>query len=251
MSVHEVKCSYKNIFESGTVTLTAGTEDSNYPLYRIYNRDIGLLFKITAAVTMEIKVDQGASGILAADRLLIPAGHNFNGMTLDIKYSDNDSAYTAAVTQWVQSGNGLIVKEWTSETHRYWKFIITSPGSIPQLAELFLTQTYTWELNPFYPVPGKDKLFNVENTMTAGGQDRFLIHGDSKRQFNYVVPYAAETQKDNIITLNDAWEGAKPFWIYDVDNDTWVFGKLLTLLNVTEISNQKYGFEFNFIEVLP
>lgn len=34
---------YDNILESGTVTVTS--EDSDYPAYRLYDRDIGKLFK--------------------------------------------------------------------------------------------------------------------------------------------------------------------------------------------------------------
>ena len=249
-----VKCCYINILETGTVSLSAGTEDSDYPLYRVYDRDIGRLFKITAAVTMEIKIDQGASGNLAIDRLLIPAGHNLDGMTLDIKYSDNDSAYYTAVSQWVQSGNSLIEKNWSSITHRYWKFIITSPGSIPEIPELFLTQTYEFEQNPRVPWGPFDDEFNVQNEVTAGGQDRFLIHGDAKKQRNYYIYKGDETQKTNIITLNNAWAGAKPFWLCDHDA-VWIYGKLRKPIGIKEEDENEsggyYSLDFDFLEVLP
>ena len=146
-----IKCAYKNILESSAVSLAAGTEDSVYPLYRLYDRDIGRIFKTTAAETIEVKVDQGPTGNLAADRLLIPSGHNLDGMALDIKYSDNDADYYDATTQWGQPGTGLINKSWDSATHRYWKFIMTSPVAVPEMPELFLTQTYAWEKDPARP----------------------------------------------------------------------------------------------------
>jgi len=241
---------YKNILESGTVTLSAGTEDSDYPLYRVYDRDIGMVFKITAAVTMEIKVDQGASGNIAIDQLLIPEGHNLDGMTLDWQYSDNDTAYTPAVSQWVQSGSGLINKSLSSAAHRYWKFIITTPASVPQIAEIFMTPAYTWERNPSRPAGPFDDRFNVERMEDAGGHVRFLEHGDSRRYRNYQLPRAVSGQRTNIEALYDAWAGKKPFWIKDHEGN-WIFGELISPLNLIEQSSNKHSFNFEFQEVLP
>src|SRR5271169_5116944 len=126
---------YQNILESATVTLSAGTENSSYPLYRLSDRNIGLMFMPTAAVTLEVKIDQGISPI-ALDRLLVPDGHNLATMTLDIKYSSDDATYTTAVAEWTGLA-GLINKSWSPITARFWKFIITSPSIVPQFAELF------------------------------------------------------------------------------------------------------------------
>lgn len=250
----QIICCYKNILETSTVTLSASAENPNYPLYRLYDRDIGKLFKITATETMEVKIDQGTSDNLACDRLLIPAGHNLDGMTLDIKWSDNDSAYTAAVTQWVQSGSGLINKNWSSITHRYWKFIITTPASIPQFMELFLTQSYQWEQNPQIPWGPFDDEFNVENEVTSDGHDRFQTHGNPKKQRVYSVYKCEDAQKTNIISLNDTWAGAKPFWLSDHDG-VWFYGKLRNSISIKEEDENEaggvYSFDFDFLEVLP
>lgn len=247
-----VSACYKNILETSTVTLSAGTSDSSYPLYRVYDRDIGKVFKTTAAVTTEIKVDQGASGNLAIDRLLIPSGHNLAGMTLDIKWSDDDVSYTAAVTQWTGAA-GNIDKSWASLTHRYWKFIITSPGSIPQIPELFLTETYIFEKNPNLPLGEMDDVFNVERSQTAGGQVRFLTHGTAKRRRNYTIKAAGETQRVNITTLNTAWSGGKPFWIYDHEG-TLFYCELANPIRLTQdtenLSGGLYGFTLDVLEVI-
>jgi len=245
-----IKCAYKNILESSTVTLSAGTEDSGYPLWRIYDRDIGRIFKTAAAETIEVKVDQGPTGNLAVDRLLIPAGHNLDGMTLDIKYSDNDADYYDAATQWNQPGTGLINKSWDSATHRYWKFFIVNPSAVPEIPEIFLTQTYEWEKDPARPAGPFEEVFNVEASQTAGGADRFLVHGDPKRQRLYHLPRCGETQKDNIMALFDGWGGSAPFWLEDHEG-TWIYGRLRGPLNLREIAYQAYSFDFNFLEVLP
>ncbi len=244
-----IKLAYRNLLETSTVSLSAGTADSSYPLYRLYDRGIGRMFRITAAETLEVRIDQGASGSLAADRLLVPAGHNLDGMTLDILYSDDDASYSPAVAQWTQSGSGLINKSWSSITHRYWKFKVTSPSSIPQLAELFLTQTYEWERDPARPA-GLGSIYNVERTVTAAGQSRFLEHGDPRRRRPYRMPRCGEAQKDNILAFDAAWAGSNPFWLEDHEG-VWIFGELLRALEVREIAYQSYSFFFDFQEVLP
>jgi|Deesub1362A_J573_1020465.scaffolds.fasta_scaffold00740_12 hypothetical protein len=244
-----IKCAYINILETSNVSLSAGTEDASYPLYRLYDRNIGKVFKPASAETIEIKIDQGDTALLSADRLLIPSGHNLEGMTLDIMYSDDDVTYTPAVPQWT-GASGVIDKSWSPVTKRYWKFIITNPASIPEITELFLTQTYEWERNPSRPAGPFDSVFNVENDMTAGGQDRFLVHGDPKRQRVYHVLLAGEAQKNNILDLYDRWRGYAPFFLYDHEGN-WIFGKLRSPLNLKEEAYQRYSFDFDFQEVLP
>jgi hypothetical protein len=182
------------------------------------------------------------------DRLLIPAGHNLEGMTLDIKHSDDDATYTDAVPQWAGTV-GLIERSWPPATHRYWKFIITNPPVIPEMAELFLTQTYSWQRDPARPAGPFDRLFNVENDQTAGGQDRFLAHGLPRRQRLYRIPRCGEAQKEGVLALYDGYGGYKPFWLHDHEGN-WIYGKLRSPLNLREEAYQRYSFDFHFVEVL-
>jgi hypothetical protein len=241
---------YQNILETATVTLSAGTENAAYPLYRLSDRDIGKTFRTTAAVTTTVKVDQGASNIQAIDRLLVPVGHNLSGMALSISWSDNDGAYTNAVTPWTQPDAALINKEWTSISHRWWKFTITSPGSIPQIAELFLTATYTWERPASRPTGAFDPVFNVERLQTSGGGVRYLKHGDPKRQRQYSCNARSDAQRTNLLALNDAWAACNPFWLCDHEG-VWIYGELSAPIDMSEAAYLKYPFQFKFLELLP
>lgn len=245
-----IKTAHGNILETSTVTLSAGAEDPSYPLYRLYDRNIGRPFRAAAAQTVEVKIDQGPSGNLPADRLLIPAGHSLQGMTLDIKHSGDDASYEQAAAQWVQADDGLIEKSWVPVTKRYWKFIITAPSSIPGLAELFLTSTQAWERDLARPSGPFEKVFNVENAVTAGGQDRFLVHGEPKRRRTYRVPRSGEGQRRIVEALHDAWQGAMPFWLLEREGN-WIYGKLAAPLNLKEEAHGIFSFDFHFLEVLP
>jgi hypothetical protein len=244
-----IKCAGLNILETSAVCLAAGTEDPGYPLYRLYDRDAGRLFRAAGAGTLEVRADQGATP-RAVDRLIIPAGHNLDGATLEVLHSDDDSACQPAVPQWAQQGAGLINRTWTSVTKRYWKLRITAPSSAPELGELFLTSTYEWERNPERPAGPLESDFNVEHAQTAAGQDRFLVHGAPKRRRPYRVPRCSGAQRDNIEALFSEWAGAKPFWLEDHEGE-WIYGRLQGPLNLREMAPGAYGFDFDFLEVLP
>lgn len=242
-----MECCYKNILETSTVSLSAGAEDQSFPLYRIYDRDIGKIFRAGSAATLEIKIDQSASPI-PADRFLLPAGHNLDGMNLKLRHSDDDVSYTDAIPEWIQQGNGLINKSWASLTKRLWKFIIAGPASAPEAAEIFISETYTWE--GLWPQPSGlcEDIFNAEHDQTASGLDRFLIHGGPKRQRVYKVR-AGTAQKNNMLALYSACQGSKPFWFRDHEGE-WIYGRLRSPLNLLKEDFDKYSFVFDFEEVI-
>lgn len=239
-----------NILEGAAVTLSVGAEDASYPLYRLYDRMIGKVFKGSAAATTTVKIDQGAAPA-AVDRLIIPAGHNLGGVTLTIKHSADDVTYTDAVAGWVQPDGLMINKSWAAVTKRYWKFTITTPAAAPYLTEMFLTATYEWERDPARSESGPfDDVFNVDNLVRADGGDRFAVRGEPKRQRPYGIVNAPETMKTALLALNSAWAGCRPFWLYDHEG-TWIFGKLAEPLELKQASYQRYNMSFKFLEVLP
>ena len=245
-----VKTAHANILEASTVSLSAGSADPDHPLARLWDRNQSRLFRAASASTLEVKVDQGGTApYLSADTLMIPSGHNLDGMTLDIKHSGDDASYTPAVSQWVQSGGGLIVKNWSALTKRYWKFIVTSPSSAPEFAEMFITSTYSWQRNPTRPAGRLERVFNVAHTSTASGADRFLVHGLPRRRRSYILPSISETQKDALLELNDTWAGVKPFWLCD-HTGAWIFGRLDSPLEVMEEGHMRFSARFEFVEVI-
>ncbi len=240
---------YKNILEISTVTLATGTEDPTYPLYRTYDRDVGLQFRPTAAVTTTIKIDQGSAPI-AIDRLIVPAYHNLSGVGLSWKASDADSGYADVLASWTQGDNLLINKSAAASlTHRYQKFTIASPSAIPYISELFIGATYEFEVNPVLPKGAYEPLFNVDRSERFDGKPRYWVKGSARRQRHYNVKNADPVQSANFMTFYAAWAGSKPFWLRD-DTGIWIFGELTA---VADMQDDEFGtsFSLSFLEVLP
>ena len=405
----EVKHSYTSLAETGTTTLSDGAADADFPLYRVYDRNIGRPFKGSAAVTTTIKVDQGASGTQAIDRLIVPDGHNLSGELCHLQYSDDDSFYVdaarliasagqinidltdppelvpnggfetgdftgwaaqsatastdeayagiysakldvtgAAITgpllddlwidvlevytvqyrynvtaisagfwnfrvRYVQSNGTLISQNvrpnvsaatagWihdsftigpsgsgadfsypaltagielqvqtggtptltaylddvsvklttapTGHTKRYWKFSVLSPSAAPEIAELFLTDTYTWARQPARPAGSLDDIINVQREGTVSGQDRFIQHGPTKMQRRYELRHIGESQKTEMVSLWESFGGGKPFYLKD-HTGNWTLVRIASQPDIREKVHQGYDATFEFIEVLP
>ena len=130
----QVKICYKNILETSTVTVT--TENTSFPKYRLYDRDISKLFKGTGfASPFAILLGQGAVISYEVDRLIIPARHNLNGLACSLRYStDNFSADDHEAVGWTQGDALLINKPFTAQTKQYWKLNIPTGPSLNGLA---------------------------------------------------------------------------------------------------------------------
>jgi hypothetical protein len=232
------------------VSLLTGVADASYPLYRLYDRHIGKMFKSTLAETVTISVDQGSS-VQAVDRLMIPAGHNLAGLLLSWQYSDNGQNFSDALAAWTQADNLLINKALNAGiSHRYHKFAITSPAQIPQVPELCLTSTYSWETLPARPLGPFNQVYNVSRKATNGGGVRFWKRGDPKQQRHFKIPRAGNTQRDNALTFDGQWGGCNSFWLCD-SAGVWLYGELTSDMNMTEVFNNQNSFNFDFLEVLP
>jgi len=246
-----VELNSTNILENANsvVSLKSGVAEALQPLTRVFDRDIGLVFKTTTATTTIIHIDQSASGILAIDKLVIGNGHNLAGVIIDLEYSDDDAAWTPAVTQWTGAA-GTIEKTWTSATHRYWRLTLTSPAAAVEITEIFLSPTYTWEKNPTTPVPQFDPVFNVIENFTSTGKPMYFEAGDEKRQRLYSVKNADATQKANILLFWSDWAGKYPFYIKDHLGELF-FARIMVPLNITQNrGSSSYNFTFNAEEVL-
>ena len=236
-----------NILESSTVTSTPAA-DSSYPATRLYDRHIGRMYVAGSAATTTLHVDQGASTIQEVDRLVIPKDHNLDTLVCTLSYSDNDSAWTQH-EQWTQSGSGLIERSFTAATHRYWRLIITSPGSAVQLAEMFLTKSYTWDRNPEEMDRGVYPVFNVERKEDSGDRPRYITFGEKRRARVYELYKMHDADKTAIESLNEAWAGSKPFYLKDHAGDL-IYGELQSPFEFS-ISGSYADTTFNFLEVLP
>lgn len=231
----KIKLFTYNILEDNAVTVT-GTADSGYPETRLYDRSIGFYWKYTASTTITIHVDQGATGNLPVDALIIDK-HNFNGRSMTWEYSDNDSSWTPAVTGWTQGDNNQIVKTLdTALTHRYWRVTIVSAVN-PQCTEVFMSGGYEFQVR-FDVNPEVVDLDNVVWEESVGGVESANKMGEARALLEYGlfqddVVNSALTNFRTAMSYLDAY--SKPFYIKDHE-DNYLFCRLDEISKATFVT---------------
>ena len=246
----QIKILYRNILENSTVT--PSNENSTYPSYRLYDRDIGKLFKGNSSVgDFYITIDQGASAsnpIYAIDHLVIPIGHNLNGSSMMLEYSTG-GAYVSA-TSWSQSSTGTINKTITTTgNHRYWRLDIVQATAVPELPELFLGQDYTFQRNPSFGSRTGIKA-NVMREETQSGKRRAIQLGELRETRTYDLSVIETTQKDDFETWIEHTEGLKPVYLTDEEGNV-LYVELLNDLDFSyKARNNIYSVVLEFQEVI-
>jgi hypothetical protein len=245
-----IAIAYKNLFELGTTTVTS--ENASFPAARIYDRDIGLLFKANSApANFMITVDQGAAGAVDVNRLIVPVGHNLNGRACKLQRStDNFAGSVIDVVSWTQGDAILIDKAFAQPaTTRYWRLNITCAGVTPEMPEIFLTQSVTLAYNPESGYPD-GTLYNVERSETASGLVRKIEQGSSKREYKF--KYAILEGADK--TALEAWAahvgGLKNFYLSDLAGN-WVWVEMMDkTMRFRRVSYGNFAVDLNLLEVL-
>jgi len=202
-----------------TVTVT-GSADSGYPESRLYDRSIDFYWQYTASGDLIIHVDQGASNQLSVDTLFIER-HNFNGFVMQWQYSDNDSDWTDAVTDWTQSGNTQIVKTLAAAvTHRYWRVHVASAVN-PRCTEVFMSGGYSFQVR-FDSLPEEADTDNVIWNETLGGIERSVKLGDIRKGRKYSFFLYPELLTNWRTAIDYLDENSKPFYIKDHEGNYWL-----------------------------
>ena len=243
------KFCYRNILESATVAVTS--ENASFPAWRLYDRDIGLLFKGgSAPANFYVTLDQGATTQYDVNRLIIPAGHNLNGKAVKLQRStDNFVGSVIDVVSWTQTDALAINKSFTQPaTTRYWRLNITTGGTIPELPEMYLTKDLDFTYNPDFGTPvGKQR--NVSRWETESGQVRKVKNGEPRQAYQFGFAVIDSAQKTDLQAWEDHLAGTKGCYLSDTDG-TWVFVELMEDLKYTPISYNNWSTTFNLLELL-
>ena len=249
MTTQLIKLCYRNILETGNVSVT--DQNNSYPSYRLYDRDLGKLFKGNSAGnnnTFNVYVDQGANNSYEVDRLVIPAGHSLNGLPLSLQYSADNNNYSNAMNGWNGTASA-IDQSFNAQNSRFWKFTITTANNVPELPELYLTKAYQFERNPNYGLEaGKRK--NILADETQAGIARFVKLGEPKRYRNYELTKIGNNQRSSLQSWDDHCEGIKTIYLVDHEGEAffaWLFTKDLIF---TMEHEGRWGTHMQFLEVI-
>ena len=192
--------------DAGASAITsANAFETAEPKEHLIDDRAGSLARFAAsAADHYIQIDRGAGLALEAiDRMWIPPGHNFEGVTLRLRSAD-DAAFTSGVTALAEdeadeTSEQAIDRTATSSTQRYVRLDFPLDSGTWQLGELVLSRTRTTVRGPARG--WQDELAaNVESLALRSGAEAVLVQGVNRRRI--ALPYRDVTEAAALTLLN-------------------------------------------------
>lgn len=247
LAQYQLKLYYQNYLESATISVTS--ENASFPKYRLYDRAQGLLFKGTSYPNpFNIIVDLGASGPYPAiDTVIIGKNHNLAGLSLEILYSSDLIEWSVAKA-WTAIA-GINRESFTQHNARYWALVINAPAANPEIGELFLTKSFSFERNPNWGYGhGNQKNFN--RLESQSGYSQKTKWGEKRKRRTYRLTKMEDAQRLDLETFETAIDAIKNFYVEDLQGNLFFAELPEGLPDFLAEPMSRWGIDFNVLEVL-
>jgi len=241
----QIRIYYKNILEEAIVTVTS--ENTSYPKYRLYDRNIGLLFKGNSTPSQfQINIDQGPLLSNQIDKIIIPSGHNFSGKPIRLYHSIDGINYEQ-FRAWTMP-SGRFADDFPLTEKRYWRFGIDNPASPPELSELWLGKGYEFERGPSYGYE-RGMQDNINRLESKSGQVQKTTWGLEKKRRHYDLTKISNGQRIELETFRGTVYG-KNFYIEDMEGELFFVELPNGLGNFRSEQINRWGLTLNVMEII-
>lgn len=201
------------------ITTPAGTFAAGSQAALIDSRAAALATWTASGTGREIRLDRGAAGLEAIDRLIIPSGHNLATFTSISVDTDDNSGFTTPTTilAAVAVSAGVISLAMTSSTERYVRLTIAGTGT-PELGELVYSRTRATAgvLNPEWT---DERSANVSRFISRAGVEGRAVLGAMRRRFEFEFEWQSSTSDTLLSDLVTAYGAGASLWL-DPPDDT-------------------------------
>jgi len=124
--------------------LTANSNNINYPVVNLLNSKLSRLFRTSSSTTATVVYDAGAA--ISVDCVNI-ANHNISSSVTTLKLQGNasDSWGAPSVDETLTYSTGIITKQFTGGSYRYWRIHIvdaTNSDGYIQIGRAWIGQAY-------------------------------------------------------------------------------------------------------------
>jgi len=261
---------YGQSIDLATLTYSA-TEDTNYPIQRIQDRDINSFFRDLniAAVNVTILIDFGTAR--SADHLIL--GNYLATSVDDVVWIALQSADDAAITvnatthintQEIQSATLTdYIKTFTNggTARRYWKITIADDAAANlddlQIGSIFLGDKITLDHNPSVGKTKSHGITAVVREALGGNRAGRKLRSSNRKMWTWDLTYFDDdnsnlTDLETFVTDVGMSEGlsALPFYFSEDSGSTILFGRSNGRHSLSEIGDSVWNFQLALEEEL-
>lgn len=220
---------YNNIYETGTVT--SNSEEVGYDVENVIDwRSYVRWRAATVGFTVTVNCDFGSA--VACDAIGI-SGHNLSGNEIYLQSSDT-GAYAGEETfralNITPTDNSDICVSFTSASARYWRLVIESDGTAPEIGVLCVGPRLDFPKNPNRPLSFVDE--SMEATSRRSKNGHILGATTYYRPYTTVLSFSwlliAFVMGDLYTFWSTHGSKLKPFFL-QVNEDQWDVGRFVQL----------------------
>lgn len=194
--------------------LSSSTVDAQFPLANIQNDFRTKVFRSTTN-SDNIVFDMGA--IEDVDTVAVVdnwrSGFGFATMTIEANATDSWGAPAFSTTLTFDSTFGIGIKEFTEESYRFWRIVLTSTLGYCEISNIFIGKATTIETNGInygYSYKNEDM---VKRSSTIYGQEYIDDRGSRKELNALSFEIMTNAEMDKIFEVYDDRRTIKPFFI--------------------------------------
>ncbi len=226
--------------------LSANSENINYPLTNLFDSRLSRYYRTdTGTTTATIVFDAGAAVTVNSISL---AGHNISSgvTTLDFEGNATDSWGAPSVSETLTYSAGVINKDFTGGSFRYWRLNIIDAGNTDTFIKLgraygsnaYSTPVISWEVSHSYQS-------DTEKNRNPVG----VTYGDIRIKSNLISvkwpKILTATDKPALITAFDQVDISKPLFV-TFDDSVSLLGTLYVTIDTNGLhfvyyKNAKYS----------
>jgi hypothetical protein len=237
-----------NVLATAVAFATSG-QAAGFPDRRLYDGDIGLFWRDTAAGTRDVAMDCGVARTV--DTVLLGAGHNLAGSSVAVLSGPSVAGATVRTT--FTAGAPTVPHRHTfgPNTDRCWVVRITSVSLAPALPELVLSLGVPFPSPPVlrgHEIGQRSQVIDLES---YGGYEWNLVRGPVRWTASYPVVQMTTAQRDGLLAAHRALDGgARACYLTDSDGVTRWVNWADRHVRMTSATPARYDALLQFREVL-
>ena len=192
-------------------TLTANSAIINYPVTNVLDSRLSRIFKTSSNTTATIVFDVGSAVTVTSVAI---ANHNISSgvTTLKVQGNATDAWGAPSVDETLTYSSGIITKQFTGGSYRYWRINIVDAGNSDGYISLGRVGLYdSFTLPDISPSVGHTRNSNSVKSISVSGQSYL-----DKRYFNSIYsvrfPKLSHTEKENLISQFETIDIGEPFF---------------------------------------
>jgi hypothetical protein len=210
-----------NVLAPPSVVTTTGAA-AGFPNRRLYDGDIGLLWRDSAAGTRDITVDGGFARTI--DTVILGAGHTLAGLTVTVLSGATAGGVTSRTSFTVGDPGVPHRHPFGPVTDRWWVVRVASPSLAPAIPELVLSLGTPFPSSPVlrgHEVGQRSQVIDLES---YGGYEWNLVRGPVRWTASYPLLQMTPAERDTMLAAHRALDGgARACYLTDGEGVTrWV-----------------------------